>query len=439
MTYGGRGENNFGGPTGSGLENKKYYAIVESEGTKKGQITIKERTAVSVNTDRTVGVIPLDNSFKPSSLLSTPESKYFSSTAGQKAIKNQGVITAKKGGLSQQQASQLIFPNTSTSSGPGSAGTAPPAPILPPPGATTDIRSLKPNVPPNLRYPLEINVDEQDYIRFEVWTLNKKSENSPVASITENLKAQEAFGIKGDESLFTKIGENPIIMGIQGPITDSNTVDWGPGSLNELQRILAESSAQVMGSTDNFAKAFFGEIGDITSKLNNYQGKQLLYNALLEQAIGVPGLLSRTTGGVLNPNMELLFQGPQLRPFNFTFKMTPREKSESDNVKGIIKVFKKNMSPVVNNLFLRAPNVFKITYVHGGRNNPHKSINLIKMCALQNCSVDYTPLGTYMTIEDGEGGDSEASMVSYTMNLTFTEINPVYYNDYDVDTHSIGF
>ena len=62
------------------------------------------------------------------------------------------------------------------------------------------------------------------------------------------------------------------------------------------------------------------------------------------------------------------------------------------------------------------------------------------MCALQNCSVDYTPLQTYMTYDDTQ--DPEASMVSYNMTLTFSEITPIYQQDYDapdVVGHSIGF
>ena len=139
--------------------------------------------------------------------------------------------------------------------------------------------------------------------------------------------------------------------------------------------------------------------------------------------------------------MELLFQGPQLRPFNFMFKMSPRSKEEAYSVKRIIRAFKRNMAPKVNNLFLQSPNVFKITYIHGSdensKTNTHQSINLIKMCSLQNCSIDYTPLQTYMTYDDKD--DPQASMVSYNMSLSFSEITPIYQNDYDAEKHPIGF
>ena len=50
------------------------------------------------------------------------------------------------------------------------------------------------------------------------------------------------------------------------------------------------------------------------------------------------------TGQVLNPNMELLFQGPTLRTVNFNFKLCPRELDEAGMCRNIIKFFKRNMA-----------------------------------------------------------------------------------------------
>jgi len=52
--------------------------------------------------------------------------------------------------------------------------------------------------------------------------------------------------------------------------------------------------------------------------------------------------------------------------------------------------------------------------------------------------VDYSPLGQYATYNDGDG-----TMVKYTINLTFQEIEPIYDTDYFQDAvgskHSIGY
>jgi hypothetical protein len=149
--------------------------------------------------------------------------------------------------------------------------------------------------------------------------------------------------------------------------------------------------------------------------------------ALAGAAIGNNNLLSRLQGKVLNPNLELLFQGPQLRPFNYTFKMSARSRPEAVTIKEIIKYFKQNMAVKKGNqIFLKAPNVFKIQYQYANEMQVHRSLNLIKICALTNCSIDYTPLGTYMTYSD----DGEGTMVAYTMTLSFQELTPIYDTDY---------
>ena len=55
--------------------------------------------------------------------------------------------------------------------------------------------------------------------------------------------------------------------------------------------------------------------------------------------VSAADLLARQTGQIFNPNMELLFNGPTLRSFSFSFKMTPRSPSEAQECKNIIRSF----------------------------------------------------------------------------------------------------
>ena len=121
--------------------------------------------------------------------------------------------------------------------------------------------------------------------------------------------------------------------------------------------------------------------------------------------------------------MELLFNGPQLRPFNFTFKLSPRSKKEAESVRSIIRFFKQGMSPIrtQSNLFLKAPHTFQIQYRH--KNEEHKFINKIKECALLSFVVNYTPESNYATFTDG-------AMVSYEIQMQFTELEPIFNDDY---------
>ena len=164
---------------------------------------------------------------------------------------------------------------------------------------------------------------------------------------------------------------------------------------------------------------------------------------LAQQAVGAQGLLSRATGAILNPNLEMLFGGPKLRSFGFTFRLSPRDASEASQVRQIIRFFKQGMSVKTSssNVFLKAPNVFDIqyqTYNTDGTLIEHPSINFIKTCALTSCDVQYTPDGTYMTYED-----PYRTLTSYQLTLNFGELDPIFDDDYtdldDDDDTVIGY
>jgi len=133
-------------------------------------------------------------------------------------------------------------------------------------------------------------------------------------------------------------------------------------------------------------------------------------------------LLARQTGQVLNPNMELLFEGVNLRSFKFSFKMTPRDEREAEEVRRIIRFFKRNMVPQATKYYLKTPRVFQLAYKQGP--NDHPFLHKFKQCALTDMSVNYTGEGTYATYEKGVP-------VSMVMDLGFKELEPIYSGDYE--------
>ena len=178
---------------------------------------------------------------------------------------------------------------------------------------------------------------------------------------------------------------------------------------------------------DKYLKQVASELTD-PQKGREYNSALKVY--LAQQDVGVQGLLSRTTGAVLNPNMELLFNAPALRPFTFNFVLSPRDESEAKQVKQIIRFFKQGMSvKTSNSIFLKAPHIFDIRYQtfdkNGNEIQDHPSLNRIKTCALTGFNVDYTPSGSYMTFND-----EERTMTQYAVQMNFTELNPIYEDDY---------
>ena len=143
-------------------------------------------------------------------------------------------------------------------------------------------------------------------------------------------------------------------------------------------------------------------------------------------------LLQRTTGAVMNPNMELLFNGPQLRNFSYAFTLAPRNKQEAMQVIKIIRFFKQGMAPIrsKSRLFLKSPHTFRIAYKQNASENnsefgtnDHPYLNKFKECALRSFGVNYTPNGTYSTYEDGV-------MTAYQITMNFNEMTPIYNDDY---------
>lgn len=283
-----------------------------------------------------------------------------------------------------------------------------------------------------LQYPLQMS-DQQDKIKFTAVEIEKGQFTAPDnAGSVSNFTSPNVTYKKVDSSIY---------MAIQGPISDTNTAQWGEGKLSAVDAFVFNASRNLMGGEGGQAAGDM--IGDLFKNLEDSQ--QELKDYLAGQAASIPDILSRTKTKVLNPNLELLFQGPQLRPFQFSFKMSARDEDEATAIKFIIKYFKRHMAVRKDNtaLFLKAPHVFTIQYLKG--TEIHPSMNLIspepsgetKAAALIACSVNYTPLGNYATYNDSAG-----TMVSYELNMQFQEIEPLYDTDYTEGLgkgHLIGY
>ena len=163
--------------------------------------------------------------------------------------------------------------------------------------------------------------------------------------------------------------------------------------------------------------------------------KDALAAVIAGMASGGQQLLTRTTGAIANPNMELLFGGPNLRTFSFQFLLAPRDKDEAMTVIKILRFFKQGMAPIrtKSRLFMKSPHTFKLSY-RNSQGEQHKYLNKFKECALQSLGVDYAPNGQYSTYQDGV-------MTAYQMTMTYSELNPIYNDDYGSDAFpaEIGF
>ena len=272
----------------------------------------------------------------------------------------------------------------------------------------------------NLRYPLK-NDGRFDFLSITCYEYVSGSLNvdSSITSITE-----------ASRRVTTSLGS--VSLPMQPGISESNSVGWGEDRLNALQIAGAKIGGDLISKLGSFepgdaARNFVSNIRQMVGEFANGLSNADIISYFAGQAVGA-NIFTRGTGRVLNPNLELLFSGPNLRTFNYSYTFTPRENKESQEIKQIIRFFKKNMAPkkVGTGIFLQTPNVFKLKYVYAS-GEEHPFLNNIKLCALTGFSVNYTPDGSYMTYKDG-------SMTSYTIDMQFNEIDPIYHDDYDTPT-----
>ena len=260
-----------------------------------------------------------------------------------------------------------------------------------------------------------------------------------------SLGASDRIGSSGVKSLYY------VELPIPQDVNDSNTVTWGDSSLNILQLaglaisqgLLTRPGATFQELRGLITDGFLDENSGLSPQLRNSLSSIIAGKAVsaLGEQIRPNTALGRATGEILNANLELLFDSVNLRSFPFSITFSPRNQKEAIRVKHIIRAFKSSMAAKKKKsgqnqggIFLKAPDVFHLRYLHNGKDHPF--LNSFKHCALTGMSVNYTNAGTFASYSDG-------TPVSIQMNLTFKELNPIYQEDYEGfsanDSLGVGF
>ena len=313
-----------------------------------------------------------------------------------------------------------------------------------------------------LRYPLEAMTEHTDYLQIDIEKYVPISDYATAPGdssryVTGSRISNRAGGV-GRNRLSTKplINDGTILLPIPANLQDTNNVRYDSSELNGLAAagIAAAEDAMNIDVTKGLGNAV-GQLEDVYDKFkektvegagSTAAATDAITKFLAAKAVNIFGvnvttnqLLARGNGEILNPNMELLFGGPTLRNFRFSFKLTPRNQRESEQLRLIIRAFKRNMAPQAQggtlksgNWFLKTPNVFKLRYRTGS--NDHPFLNKFKQCFLSDVQTTYTADGVYSTYDDG-------TPVSMTLDLSFKEIQPIYDIDYDArpGTQAVGY
>ena len=337
-----------------------------------------------------------------------------------------------------------------------------------------------------LRYPYDIISSSTDYFQIDVmnykstgginpfkakttttetttekfvgpWSLDDSSP-SPIKKTTKSSTKIDEWGVPSmfdgtldsgsvkrlSDQYLNARADKSIILPIPSDIQDSNGTKWGEDEINDFAAWGMGQMGKVIETNDmkEAGKVATETISQIAKAGSKGRGKSLLdyfkTTAVVTAAnamganTSVDGVLARSSGQIINKNVELLFSGVQLRTFNFSFDMSPRDEKEAEVIKQIIFELKKRMAPKADRDkmgFLNSPDVFRIAYKKGRAEHPF--LNSFKTCALTQMNVNYTGSGTYSTYHNGVP-------VHLNMSLSFKELNPIYAEDYD-PSESNGF
>jgi hypothetical protein len=283
-----------------------------------------------------------------------------------------------------------------------------------------------------LAYPINIDIVRQDFLQINKYRYSRDS--------GANLSNPGDLA-RGATSLGTVILPMP-------KVSDSNGAEWGESDLNVFgvgavsgMKFATDAIQGAIGAgfdIEKVKKAMAGlnapipSTGDVTgaaSVAGALGGSELLKS--LGITVSPDQLLARATGKIINPNAELLFQGPVLRDFGFQYLMVARSEEEGKEIRKIIRFFKEGAAPKYKSqALLGTPDIFSLEYVVPGDT---EILNKFHDMALRTITVDYAPDGFWSAYQDSHP-------VAVRMSLQFTELKPVYDKDYkDLKDDQVGY
>ena len=315
-----------------------------------------------------------------------------------------------------------------------------------------------------MSYPLDLNTS-QDHFKIMKYKYQRRDVNASKAGRIElqNTGGRQAVKQKKNIKKINVAGDSVIGSQIGGSVllpmpkaTDVNGVEWGKSELT-ISGLAAvgltdklTGSGRLAGKTREEVEADKQAKAEIERGRNEFgssfqQGASAMYAQTISKIAGfafgtdldVDTYLARSGGRVLNPNAEMLFQGPVIRDFNFSFLMIARSQREGNEIRKIIRFLKLGMAPKFRSTtYLKNPDIFTLHYKNGtGDNDELKTVNKFNPggLALTTMAVDYAPNGYWSAYRDSQP-------VAVKMDLSFTELRPIYEQDQlATEEDSVGY
>lgn len=131
-------------------------------------------------------------------------------------------------------------------------------------------------------------------------------------------------------------------------------------------------------------------------------------------------------GAVVNPMLEIIYNSPSFRSFDYIFKFYPRSEREAIEVQKIINMLQYHQAPEIkkdgSTSLLIPPSEFDIKFYYAGKENDN--IPKIGSCVLRNIQVNYAPGGWSAYEVPGQDATlgGTGMPVGIEMSLSFQEV-----------------
>jgi hypothetical protein len=278
----------------------------------------------------------------------------------------------------------------------------------------------------SLRYPEGLDYGkETDYLLF---TFHRYKDNT--GSLSENGTSPET-----DETLFKKADGLPdqIILNMPQEVQSEFGAEWGGKAFSFIGRQFASAGGAL--TTGDFGAAA-GALGNlITNTITTGEAAQAAAAAAVVAGINkIPGvggnltmndLIQGASSKILNPNVELMYEGPQLRSLSLNLKLVAKTSGEADMLRKIGRAFRKATLPSTDSdRFIKTPSYVKVRFMRGSNDNP--DLPKYRMCAITGASVNYAPDGQYVSFAGGY-------LPALQIGLTLQETKIIFSNDITIE------
>ena len=214
--------------------------------------------------------------------------------------------------------------------------------------------------------------------------------------------------------------------------------NWGGAGFGAFFTTIAGAMA---GVTDgNFGESLQTAAEDFKglTKIAGYKAAVAAMNKGLGTNVSVSQLMQGVSGTIINPNIELMYEAPEMRGFQLRFKMMARSEAEGNTIRSIYNTFKRAMLPtfggsvgkssdgkgtgMIGDLgkagsLMTVPKIVQVQFMTGANMNTY--VPQYKPCAITQVDLTHTADGSWAAYTGG-------MPVAVEMAVTFKETKLIF-------------